>query len=66
MYGLKIAETDVNNLIADYVPVISSENEVGLFDKVNKKFVTKSSGSSAFTAGDRTGTRFDYQGNIIS
>lgn len=66
MYGLKIAETDVDNLIADYVPVISSENEVGLFDKVNKKFVTKSSGSSAFTAGDRTGTRFDYQGNIIS
>lgn len=66
MYGLKIAETDVDNLIADYVPVISSENEVGLFDKVNKKFVTKSSGSSAFTAGDRTGTRFDYQGNVIS
>ena len=65
MYGFKIAENDPNNIIANFVPVISSENEIGLFDFVSKTFVKKTDDSSAFTAGNRTGRRIDYRGNYI-
>lgn len=64
-YGLKIAENNRENVIADFIPVISSDNVVGLFDKTNKKFVTKTDGSSDFIAGSRTGERLDYEGNPI-
>ena len=65
MYRFKIAENNPTNIIADFVPVISSNNEIGLLDRVNKKFIRKTEASQAFTAGSRTGTRFDYQGNEI-
>ena len=65
MYGFKIAENDPNNIIANFVPVISSENEIGLFDFISKTFVKKTDDSSAFTAGNRTGRRIDYRGNYI-
>ena len=64
-YGLKIAENNRDNIIANLVPVISSDNVVGLFDKTNKKFITKTDGSSDFIAGSRTGDRLDYEGNPI-
>lgn len=64
-YELKIAENNRENVIADFIPVISSDNVVGLFDKTNKKFITKTDGSSDFIAGSRTGERLDYEGNPI-
>ena len=65
MYGFKIAENDPNNIIANFVPCISSNNEIGLFDFVSKTFVKKTDDSTAFTAGNRTGRRIDYRGNYI-
>lgn len=65
MYGFKVAENDPANIIADFVPCISSNNEIGLFDFISKTFVKKTDDSSDFTAGNRTGRRIDYRGNYI-
>jgi hypothetical protein len=65
MYGFKVAENDPANIIADFIPCISSNNEIGLFDFISKTFVKKTDDSSDFTAGNRTGRRIDYRGNYI-
>lgn len=59
VYSCQIYDNDV--LIRDYVPVIDSNNNAGLFDKVSKYFIANA-GSGSFTAGAETGNTYISNG----
>lgn len=53
IYSCKVYDNDV--LIRDYVPCVNDSGDVGLWDKVGRRFYANA-GSGTFAAGEKTGT----------